>query len=111
MAEEKKWTDAQEELRVYIVNTRWCYDIYHGMAKEIAKNFLAKGWSKDKKVITGYKYLKRAAEMARNAVRVYRQEIGSLGRIGCRQAGDVGMMILREDAQETFEFMAEHGES
>ena len=111
MAEEKKWTDAQEELRVYIVNTRWCYDIYHGMAEEIAEKYLAKDWPKDEKVIIGYKFLKKAAEMARDAVRIYRQEIGSLGRIGCRQAGDVGMKILREDAQETFECMCKYGKS
>ena len=95
MAKEKKWTDNMEELRVYIVNTEWCIDEYESMAKDIAEKF-----KNTPRLIIGYKYLNRAVNLGRNAAQTYRAEGGDLGRLGCRQAGEVGMSKLRETAEE-----------
>lgn len=107
MAKEMKWTDAMEELRLYIVNTNWCIDVYEGISKEVVERGKL---NDDGKIIVGYKFLKRAAQLARDAARAYREEIGApLGRIGCRQIEYVGYKILREQAQEMYEFHAKYG--
>ena len=102
MAKEKKWTDAMENLRLYMVNTECIYDCYHKMVEEIVLS--------GKKIIGG-KHRKRMTEIARDAVGMYLREIGqSVGRIGKNQIAAVGAMILTEDLNETWDFYQKHGE-
>lgn len=97
----KEWTDAMQELRVLLINEQWSIDILEEMATEIAKKYVDRGYGRDEKPIVGYKYLQRAVELGRESAEMHRSE---LRRIGCRQAGEVGMSVLRDEVNDFFDY-------
>lgn len=102
MAKEMKRTEAMEDLRLYMVNTESIYNAYMDIVKEIVKS--------GKKVILG-KHRRRMTEIARDAVGMYRMEIGqSVGRIGCNQIAAVGAEILNDEVNETWNFYQKYHE-
>ena len=96
MAKEIKRTDAMENLRLYMVNTESLYNAYREIVEEIVLS--------GKKVILG-KHRKRMAEIARDAVGMYKIECGvSVGRIGCNQIIAVGREVLEDELDEAWDF-------